>query len=71
VDFRERISGNGRLVAAAAAPAAWIGLSALFGGVQVMDWVVAAVLLVVFAVGSRRKKPAEDSPQQGIYGPPE
>jgi hypothetical protein len=71
VDLRERLGGNNRLVTAAAAPAAWLGLSALFGGVHVLDWIVAAVLLVVLALSSRRKKPGADNPQQGIYGPPE
>jgi hypothetical protein len=71
VSLRDRFNGNNRLLMAAVAPAAWLGLSALFGGIHVMDWLVAAFLLVSFALSSRRKKPSSDSSHRGIYGPPE
>jgi hypothetical protein len=71
VSLRDQLSGNSRrLVVAVAAPVAWVGLSALFGDLHLLDWVVAAVLFVSFGYSASRKPP-DDDPKRGIYGPPE
>jgi hypothetical protein len=69
--LRDRLAANSRPLTAVAAPVAWLGLSALFGTLQILDWVVAAVLLGAFGYSARRKKPADDNPERGIYGPPD
>ena len=71
MSLRERIAGNTRqAVVAIAAPVAWLGLSAVFGELHLLDWVVAAVLFASFGYTAQRKPPADD-PKRGIYGPPE
>jgi hypothetical protein len=70
VSLRDRFSGNSRLIGAVAAPVAWLGLSATFGDVAPLDWVVAAVLFASLGYSARRKPP-DDDPKRGIYGPPE
>jgi hypothetical protein len=69
--LRDRLGGNTRLIAAVAAPVAWIGLAALFGTVQLSDLFAAGVLALVFGLKGRRKKPEDDRSEGGMYGPPE
>ena len=70
--LRDRIGFTPNPIAASIVVAAvWVGISALVGGVGVIDLVVAAVLIFggVTRQRARRAKPA-DNDERGIYGPP-
>jgi len=70
VALRDRFVDNRDVVSAVGIAAVWLGLSAVFGGIGVIDWIVAAVL-VVGGVLRRQTKPRNANPQRGIYGPPQ
>ena len=50
---------------------AWVGLSALFSSVGLIDWIVAVGLVVGGVLRQRTSRPrTEDDKRRGIYGPP-
>jgi hypothetical protein len=69
--LRDRFEDNRGVLTSVAVAGAWVGLSAAFGTLGVLDWIVAAVL-VGGGVLRRQTKPKPDGgTTSGIYGPPQ
>jgi multisubunit Na+/H+ antiporter MnhE subunit len=70
VALRDWFVRNRELVTSIAAAAVWLGFSAGFGKISVLDGIVVAVLVGGGFLRGRTKR-KNDDPQRGIYGPPQ
>ena len=51
--------------------AAWLGLSALFGGITVLDLIAVGIIILVFLPATARTFKRRARKDDSLYGPPE